>query len=202
MEEGGHASIASKATRKWPEGVTRSCTSPLAMDGDAPGAQLSTGPSSLPSCKKLRNRTMSRDMSRLWPSLSPYKVLSPQPLEDSVNPQMQSHIGHRLRSAYPTMQSIVFLRNRTRIYSWESLPLGTKLHFPDAFATIFLPVRCKREFCGALLGSMVKAALDPFCFPPSFPLPLFHFSSLEWDDWGWLTMDLELLTTRLWCEKI
>lgn len=57
------------------------------------------------------------------------------------------------------------------IYQWESLPLGTKLHFPDAFGTIFLPVRCKREFCGGFLGGTVKAALDPFCFPPSFPLP-------------------------------
>ena len=57
------------------------------------------------------------------------------------------------------------------IYHWESLPLGKKLHFPDAFGTISLPVRCKREFCGGFLGGTVKAALNPFCFPPSFPLP-------------------------------
>ena len=66
--------------------MARLGTSPLAMDGDAPGAQVSTGVSSLPSCKKLRNRTVSRDMSRLRPSLSAYKVLSPQPPEDPVHP--------------------------------------------------------------------------------------------------------------------
>lgn len=86
MEKEGHASIVSKAIRERRDRVARPGTSPLVMDGDSPGAQLSMGVSSLPSCKKLRNRTRSRDVPRLWPSFSPYKVLSPQPLEDPVHP--------------------------------------------------------------------------------------------------------------------
>ena len=85
MEEGGtqtsRAKLSGNEEREGPK--PRTC--PLGMDGDGPGAQLSTGAPSPPSCKKLGNRIVSQDISRLWPSLGPYKVLSPQPLEDPVH---------------------------------------------------------------------------------------------------------------------
>lgn len=83
-----------------------------------------------------------------------------------------SLIGHRLWSAYPTMQSTFFLRNRTTIYRWEPLPLGIKRHFPDAFGNIFLPVRCKAEFCWGLPGRHGEACPGPLLFSPLFPSAL------------------------------
>lgn len=119
MEEGGtqtsHTKLSGDEERERP----KPCTCPLEKDGDGPGAQLSTGAPSPPSCKKLRNRIVSQNISRLWPSLGPYKVLFPQPLEGPVHQQKQSHIGHKLLSAYRTIQSTFLLSNRTLIYSWD-----------------------------------------------------------------------------------
>ena len=80
------------------------------MDGAAPGAKPDMGPPLFAGRSRETNKIVSQDvilmlLLKAVTHLIPYQVLSPQPLEDPVHPQNQSHIGHRFLSAYLTIQA-------------------------------------------------------------------------------------------------